>query len=189
MLAFAGGDEAAFEQLFERHSRAVIGVAMRYTRDRAAAEDLAQEAFLRVHRARATYVPTAKFSTWLFRIVTNLALNWSRNEQRRRHHRLAVAGATSTDLGVPEPIAENQSDPDARLENQELHELLAVALEALPSTQRLALILHRYEDLSYQEIAESMELSVKAVKSLLARGRQNLREKLAPVWARLEREL
>lgn len=189
MLAFQDGDEAAFTALFNTHLPAVVGTFMRYCRDRQVAEDLAQEAFLRVYRARDRYEPRAKFTTWLYRIVTNLALNWSRDAPKRQHRSLSGTGAVSTgSMTIVEAIDQGASEPDSRMDRDELADVMATAIDALPETQRMALILNKYQQQSYQEIADAMSLTTKAVKSLLARARDNLKERLSPYWARVHRE-
>lgn len=170
MLRFRDGDEAAFEALVLKHQRAVLNLVFRYLGDAAQAEDAAQEVFLRVYRARRSYVPQAKFSTWLFRITVNYCLN----EIRAR--KASPAGPLPLEGLVEEPAARA---PDQRLDLEDVQRAVRAAIDELPENQRVAVILSRYEDRSYEEIAEAMQLSLEAVKSLLFRARENLKQKLA----------
>ena len=170
MLRFQKGDGAAFETLVHRHTRAVLNLVYRYLGDASRAEDVAQDVFVKVYRARMKYEPKAKFSTWLYRIAVNHCLN----EIRSRKSQPAVA-APINDL-LEHPAAE---DPDARLRQTELREAVKAAIDALPENQRMAVILARYEDMSYDEIAETMGLSLEAVKSVLFRAKENLQRALA----------
>lgn len=169
MLAFQQGHLAAFDRLVERCRRRALNIAWHFLQDPEAAEDLAQEAFVRVYQARHTYHPTAQFSTWFTTIVTRLCLN-----ERRRKKPGAVPPETLEDLADRGPTPE-QSALRAELSRQ-----VDAALAALPEKQRLAVILHRYEGFSYQEIAKSMGLSLAAVESLLHRAKQQLRKSLRP---------
>ncbi len=167
MLAFQEGDPAAFDRLVERCRRRALNIAWHFLQDPEAAEDLAQEAFLRVYQARHTYRPTAQFSTWFTTIVTRLCLN----ERRRRK----PDPVPSEDL---EHLLDRRPSPEQAALRAELARQVDAALASLPEKQRLAVILHRYEGLSYQEIAQSMELSLSAVESLLHRAKQQLRKSL-----------
>lgn len=179
MKRLAAGESGALEELIERHKRSVLNIAYRYTGDAVAAEDLAQEAFIRVYQARRRYKPTAKFSTWLYRIVTNLCLSALRKVQVRK--------AFSLDSGLETQEGEFRTDrssmetdaPGDRLEREELAAVVRQAVQALPENQRIAVILNRYTGLGYQEVARSMNLSPMAMKSLLNRARNNLKEKLS----------
>jgi RNA polymerase sigma-70 factor (ECF subfamily) len=171
MLAFRAGDAAAFDALFRRWASPLLRYLARMLRDDAAAEDLVQEAFLRVHRARERYTPEARFSTWLYRIATNLALNELRRPRRRERH------ASPDDEGGPElvaPAVEAEGAVDAR---RRVGRTLD-ALDALPEKQRAALCLAALEGLSYAEIAEALELSESAVKALVHRARCALADRL-----------
>lgn len=170
MLRFQKGDEAAFEELVHKHTRALLNLVFRYLGDASRAEDVAQDIFVKVYRARMKYEPKAKFSTWLYRIAVNHCLNEIRAGKSR-----PSLGAPVNDL-LEHPAAE---DPDARLRQQELREAVKAAVDALPDNQRMAVLLSRYEDMSYDEIAETMGLSLEAVKSLLFRAKENLQKALA----------
>jgi len=184
MLRVRGGDPDAFAELVERNRDRVFGLVFRYLRDATEAEDLAQEVFLRVFRAREGYTPEAKFTTWLFRIATNQSLNALRDRAvRRRVRRLEATDedAASPIDQVPDPDPETAEE---RLAKAELASEVRAAVDALPESQRTAVLLNKYEGLSYEEIARTMELSVPAVKSLLTRARNGVKERLSPFLQR-----
>ena len=174
MLRVAQGDMVAFEQLIEVHQARVVGTISKMLGDDLDAQDLAQLVFLRVWNSAGRYQPTAKFTTWLFKITRNLVFNETR---RRKRHPL-----TSLDDerdGRPLQAADPQAKtPDTTLMDAEMQEAIAQAIESLPELQRMAIILRRYEDMPYEDIAEVLNLSVPAVKSLLFRARTELKEKL-----------
>lgn len=179
MLRVRDGDDAAFARLVEAYQDRLVGLLTHLVNDREAAEDLAQEAFLRVYRARKGYVPSAKFSTWLFRIAQNLASNSRRGRRRRKE--VAFAGSSEvTDSRPQEALVTEKSAflPSRQLAKRELAEVVREALEDLGERQKLAVLLHRFEGMSYADIGETMEMSPQAVKSLLSRARENLRMKL-----------
>lgn len=180
MKRLAAGEDKALEELVERHKRVVLNIAYRYTGDSVAAEDLAQEAFIRVYQARKRYKPSAKFSTWLYRIVSNLCLSALRKEQVRKAYSLDSALETQEGEFRTDRSNVETGSPGARLEREELAGVVREAVQALPENQRIAVILNRYASLGYQEVAKSMGLSSMAVKSLLNRARNNLKEKLSP---------
>jgi RNA polymerase sigma-70 factor (ECF subfamily) len=170
MLRFQRGDEAAFEELVKRHTRALLNLVYRYLGDASRAEDVAQDIFVKVYKARMKYEPKAKFTTWLYRIAVNHCLNEIR------------AGKSRPSLGAPiNELLEHPSaeDPDARIHRQELRDAVKAAVDALPDNQRMAVLLSRYEDMSYDQIAETMGLSLEAVKSVLFRAKENLQRALA----------
>jgi len=184
MEALQRGDESAFETLVGRHRERVFRLACRYLGDETAADDLAQEAFLRVYRARHTWRPEAKFSTWLYRVTANACLNELRSRRVRRAVETTApagpAGASAGDgpaLDGPDPRA---TDPGDLALRRELAGVVRAAVQELPEDQRMAVLLSKYEGLSYRELAEAMDRSVPAVKSLLVRARENLRKSLAP---------
>jgi RNA polymerase sigma-70 factor, ECF subfamily len=178
MLRVGRDDMEAFAELVGRHQRQVTALAYRYLGNAAEAEDLAQEAFLRVFRFRARYEPRAKFSTWLHRIVVNVCLNTIR---ARKSRPLAPrGGGLDGDAAVPERADHDAPHPGARLEQQEMAEHVKRAVDSLPESQRLAILMNKYQDMSYQEIGDAMGLTTMAVKSLLTRARVNIRNKLTP---------
>jgi RNA polymerase sigma-70 factor (ECF subfamily) len=181
MLRVRDDDPAAFEELVRRYQDRLLTVMYHLVGNRDEADDLAQEVFLRVYRHRKEYHPQAKFSTWLFTIAHHLAQNVYRRRQRKPEAQMDL-----TDSGV---LAQQPQEnwraaaapaPDSQLRHEELSQVVQWALAQLNERQRLAVVLNKFEDMSYQEIAEVMGISVKAVKSLLSRARTQLRELLAP---------
>ena len=179
MMEFQEGDEKAFATLVRRYQDRVMGLAYRYLSDRDGAEDLAQEAFLRVYKARARYEPRARFSTWLYRIVVNLCLNEIRWRKGRKAAALAVSTETSSNVNI-DLADKDEPEPHDRLEKAELAARIREIIATLPQNQRIAILLNKYEGLSYHEVAEAMDTSVMAVKSLLTRARVKIKEKLLP---------
>ena len=172
----AKGDDDAFRLLFERHYRLAYSVIYRQLGVQDVAEDLVQEAFLRVYRAAPKYEPTAKFSTWFYTVVTNLCLNYKRDRARDKLRLLSGGDDESSTL---ENLAQADEPEHDRLDNNERAAKVREAIAELPENQRMALILSRYEDKSYEEVAEILGTTVAAVKSLTSRARETLRDKLA----------
>ena len=181
MLDVKAGDRASFDLLLQKYRSPLVNFLFRMVRDPATAEDLAQEVFLRVYRARKQYSPSAKFTTWLFRIATNLALNSVRDNRHRRME-------TSLDA----PVGEDQAPPelparelriDEHMVEQDRARFIRRAIGALPEKQRVAVLLHKYEEMDYGEIAKILECSESALKSLLFRAYETLRVELAPLVA------
>jgi RNA polymerase sigma-70 factor, ECF subfamily len=170
----SAGDMTAFEQLVERHQRLVVGTVARMLGTNSDAEDIAQQVFVRVWKNLKRYEPRAKFTTWLLKITRNLVFN----ELRRRSRHPAVPLQSETDEEERPLKDENAVAPDATLLQDELQQAVDAAIAELPETQRMAVILRRYEELSYEEIAEALDQSVSAVKSLLFRARTELRQSL-----------
>ena len=176
MLAVQRGDRSAFERLFEKHVRGVVGFATQFVGTRARAEELAQDVFLQIYRARARYVPSARFTTWLYRMVTNACLS----EVRRADHRHRVQAVDQSEergLGDLHSEVAARSSEDALLSQETLSRLRAV-LTDLPPQQRAALLLARLEGLSYDEVATTLACSVSAVKSLIHRATVTLRDRM-----------
>lgn len=171
MLAFCAGDGSAFDALFRRWSAPLLRYLARMLRDAAAAEELVQEVFLRVHGARERYRPEARFSTWLYRIATNLALNELRRPRRREAH------ASIDEPGAPALAAEAPA-PEAVLDARRMAARVEHELAQLPERQRAALCLSAVEGLSYAEVAASLETSEKSVKALVHRARCALAESI-----------
>jgi RNA polymerase sigma-70 factor (ECF subfamily) len=171
MLALRAGDASALEALFRRWSAPLLRFLERMLRDRPAAEELVQEVFLRVHRARDRYAPEARFSTWLYRIATNLALNELRRPRRREPHR-------STDEEGGPALTVEAAAPDDVVDARRMGARVERELARLPEKQRAALCLTAVEGLSYAEVAEALEVSEQAVKALVHRARSALVERL-----------
>jgi RNA polymerase sigma-70 factor (ECF subfamily) len=182
MLDVKAGDEQSFELLLARYRTPLVNFLCRMVRDPAAAEDLAQEVFLRVYRARKKYEPSAKFTTWLFRIATNLALNALR-DGRWRQQEVSLDEPADGRGDAPQRLDVPDRAPGQveRLMQQHRAEVIRRAVLALPEKQRAAVLLHKYHDLDYDEIAKILECSVPALKSLLFRAYEALRTQLAPL--------
>jgi RNA polymerase sigma-70 factor, ECF subfamily len=176
MLRVRNDDSVAFAELVELYHQRLVTIMQHLVNSAEEAEDLAQEVFLRVYRGRKKYHPRAKFSTWLFTIANNLALNVLRTRQRKPAIPLNVRD--SGPLG-PRPaeqlVLDRERSPHERMQQQELAAVVQQALSTLNERQRVAVVLNKFEDMNYAEIAEVMELTTKAVKSLLSRARDNLR--------------
>jgi len=186
MLGFQAGDLQAFEVLFSRHARSVVNFAYRFVRNRELAEELAQEIFLKVHDAAPAYRAEAKFTTWLFRIATNVCLNEIRRPYFRASHRSLDALLTDNCEERPVELEDTERPgPHAVMERRAIAAALKQALDRLPEKQRLAFILNKYQDFSYAEVAEIMKVSEKAVKSLIHRAKEALAERLKPLSAEL----
>jgi RNA polymerase sigma-70 factor (ECF subfamily) len=182
MLEVRDDSAAAFEELVLRYQSRLVRVLEHLVGSRELAEDLAQEVFLRMYRSRKRYVPGAKFATWLFTIANNAAMNALRNRSRRHEVHLAVQDGSSTDGHPLEKMiaASSGQMPARQLDKAEVRDVVRVALESLGQRQRLAVLLNKFEGMSYADIAEAMQMSLQAVKSLLSRARENLREVLEP---------
>ncbi|HAA59384.1 MAG TPA: RNA polymerase subunit sigma-70 [Planctomycetaceae bacterium] len=177
MLRVQDGDEEAFGELVESFRERLIHIFSHLVGGQDAAEDLAQEVFLRIYRARESYRPTAKFSTWLFRIANNLAYNARRTLGRRKE--VTISADDSGPLG-PRPAEQLLADqssllPSRQFVTREMRDQVQEAIESLNDRQRLAVLLHKFEGMSYADIGLSMDLTPQAVKSLLSRARENLK--------------
>ena len=181
MLRFKAGDLAAFEVLFSRHVRALMNFAYRFVRNREIAEELAQEVFLRVNDAAPGYRPEAKFTTWFYRIATNVCLNEIRKPIFRiKHESLETQSGSDAEDKPEDPVDSRMAAPDRLLERRAVADALNKALCGLPEKQRLAFVLNKYQELSYAEVAEIMKTSEKAVKSLIHRAKEAMAERLKP---------
>jgi RNA polymerase sigma-70 factor, ECF subfamily len=169
------GDTAALEQLIERHQALVIGTVARMLGSNSDVEDIAQQVFIRVWKSAPRYKHRAKFTTWLLKITRNLVFNELRRTKRHPHLALQPADPAAEELPIKD---ETIPAPDASLLESELQHAIESAILRLPETQRIALVLRRYEELSYEEIAEVLDLTVPAIKSLLFRARTELRARL-----------
>ncbi|CAA9241052.1 MAG: RNA polymerase sigma factor RpoE [uncultured Chthoniobacterales bacterium] len=174
MQQVSGGDMLAFEQLVERHQTLVAGTVGRMLGSNADVEDVAQQVFVRVWKSAKRYEPRAKFTTWLLKITRNLVFN----EMRRRKRHALIPLQSEPDGEEMQLKDEHGQTPDASLLEGELQGAIESAIGELPESQRMAVVLRRYEELSYEEIAAVLDQSVPAVKSLLFRARTELRERL-----------
>src|SRR5438876_1818703 len=175
MRLVSQGDTSAFEELVERHQALVAGTVARMLGSNSDVEDIAQQVFIRVWKSARRYVPRAKFTTWLLKITRNLVFNELRRTKRRAQVPL------ESEASADEPALKDESNPapDASLLEVELRKAIEEAIMHLPETQRMAMVLRRYEQLSYEQIAEVLDLSVPAVKSVLFRARTELRSRLS----------
>lgn len=167
MLKFVKGDISAFEQILKKYKDIIINVAYRFVQNYSEAEDIAQEVFLKIYHSAKTYKPEAKFSTWVYKITVNLSLNYLRS---RKH--LPTVPLEET-LEISEAVT-----PENNFEKKELTRRVKEALNSLPENQKLAVILKKYENLSYEEIGKIIGCSSSAVDSLIQRAKQNLKRKL-----------
>lgn len=180
MLRFQAGEAECFDQLVTRHRRGVLHFVDRMVQDSAISEELAQEAFLRVYLSRDRYTPKAKFTTWLYRIASHLALNHLRDHKHDRH----TDSLDEPDEDGQSPgreIPDRRPGAERRLLEAERQDFIRSAIARLPERQRLAVILHKYQGLGYQEISGTLELSESATKSLLFRAYETLRRELRPL--------
>lgn len=182
MLRVRDGDAEAFARLVSLWQDRLVTLFLHQTGDHATAEDLAQEVFLRVYRSRGSYQPTAKFTTWIHTIAGNVASDLRQRAYRRREHGMpARVSASSSGIGLDQiAVAASGSMPTRQADRGELRAVVQQALAGLNDRQRLAVLLAKFEQCSYEEIAASMKISVPAVKSLLVRARDQLRTALEP---------
>ncbi len=181
MLRVKQGEQAAFKELVEKHQLSVLNLCRRFAANREDAEDLAQDVFLRIYQAAPRYEIKASFTTWLYRISLNLCTNYQR--RTKLLHFFSINSDSKNDFDsrkkFPDPVASEQ--PDINFEQAEKQHIVQQAIESLPANQKTVVILYRYQNLSYQEIAEILETSVSAVESRLHRAKLNLKTKLAPL--------
>lgn len=176
MLKVSAGDDPSFNVLLERHRTPVVNHLYRLVHNWAIAEELAQDVFLRVYRSRNKYQPGAKFATWLFRITTNVALNWRRDTRRESGHlRLDEDPANVRRM----ELSDRTPRADQLLMDLDLCKQIQCAIESLPPKQLSAVLMHKYEGMDYSEIAEVLDCSIPALKSLLFRAYETLRRRLA----------
>lgn len=189
MLEVRAGSAAAFEELMLRYQGRLVTVLEHLVGRRGQAEDLAQEVFLRVYRSRERYTPGSRFSTWLFTIANNVALNAKRSKSRRREVNVEPAESGALGGALLEQLAQAASGqmPTRQADKAELQDVVQQAIAALGERQRMAVLLSKFEEMSYADIGEAMGLSPQAIKSLLSRARENLREILEPYLERGQR--
>jgi RNA polymerase sigma-70 factor (ECF subfamily) len=178
MLRVKAGDDAAFDYLVQKYRRAMVGFMFRMAHNSGAAEDLAQEVFLRVYRSRASYEPSAKFTTWLYRIATNLAVNHARDTRHERPENMASLDEPDTDTGQTLDVADSSLSVEENIMRRERMAAIRQKVQDLPERQRTAVLMHKYQQMDYKQIAEVLKLSESATKSLLFRAYEALREQL-----------
>jgi RNA polymerase sigma-70 factor (ECF subfamily) len=178
MLRAAAGDESSFNYLVERYYRPIIHFLFRMVRNQAIAEELAQDVFLRVYRSRESYRAEAKFTTWLYRIATNLAVNYARDTRHQREVQTVYLDAPDEETGSKPEVADDDLSAEQSLLREERMKAIRGHVMALPERQRLAVVMHKYQGLDYREIGKALKLSESATKSLLFRAYQTLRNQL-----------
>jgi RNA polymerase sigma-70 factor (ECF subfamily) len=178
MLRARAGDQAAFDYLVQKYRRAMVSFMYRMARNAAAAEDLAQEVFLRVYRSRASYEASAKFTTWLYRIATNLAVNHARDTRHERPEVQVSLDEPDEETGTTFELPDGTLNAEQALMRRERMLAIRRKVDALPEQQRLAVIMHKYQQMDYKQIAEVLKKSESATKSLLFRAYETLREQL-----------
>jgi len=178
MLRVKAGDESAFAGLVQKYRRPMVGFMYRFCHNPSTAEELAQEVFLRVYRSRATYEPSAKFTTWLYRIATNLAVNHARDTRHERPENTVRLDEPDQETGTTPDLADESLTVEEQMLKRERLAAIRSKVNALPERQRLAVIMHKYQQMDYREIAGVLKLSESATKSLLFRAYETLREQL-----------
>jgi RNA polymerase sigma-70 factor (ECF subfamily) len=178
MLRVKAGDDSAFDYLVQKYRRPIIHFMSRLARNPAAAEELAQEVFLRVYRSRQSYEVTAKFTTWLYRIASNLAVNHARDTRHERPENTVNLDDADRETGLGFDLADNDLTVEERLLRRERLAAIRRRVQALPERQRLAVVMHKYQEMDYKQIGEILKLSESATKSLLFRAYETLREQL-----------
>ena len=186
MLRFKDGDTEAFDTLFAKHMRGIVNFAYRFVRNREIAEEMAQEVFLKVYENASGYRIKARFTSWLYRIATNVCLNEIRKPQFRVPHQSLHASPIDGENDEDRKLEYGTvAGPDRIFEQRDLSRMIRRALEQIPEKQRIAFILNKYQELSYSEVADVMDSSEKAVKSLIHRAKEALAERLKPFTAEL----
>jgi len=178
MLRVKAGDQSAFDFLVQKYRRPLVSFMYRMAHNTAAAEDLAQEVFLRVYRSRQTYEASAKFTTWLYRIATNLAVNHARDTRRERPEVTVSLDEPDEETGTTMDVADGAVTAEEVLVRRERLAAIRGKVEALPERQKLAVLMHKYQQMDYKQIADVLKLSESATKSLLFRAYETLREQL-----------
>jgi RNA polymerase sigma-70 factor, ECF subfamily len=178
MLRVKAGDEAAFSYLVQKYRRPMVGFMFRFCHNPSAAEELAQEVFLRVYRSRTTYEASAKFTTWLYRIATNLAVNYARDTRHERPENTVRLDEPDQETGTTPDLADDAISAEEQLLKRERLAAIRSKVNALPERQRVAVVMHKYQQMDYREIAAVLKLSESATKSLLFRAYETLREQL-----------
>jgi RNA polymerase sigma-70 factor, ECF subfamily len=178
MLELRAGNMAGFDFLIQKYRKPIIHFMYRMVHNQAVAEELAQEVFLRVYRARDTYRAEARFSTWLYRIATNLGVNYARDTRHERNASTVYLDETDSETGTNPDVADSTPSAESKLLNRERLNAIRQHVLALPERQRMAVLMHKYEGMDYKQIGDVLKLSESATKSLLFRAYQTLRERL-----------
>jgi len=178
MLALRDGNMAGFDFLIQKYRKPIVHFMYRMVHNQAIAEELSQEVFLRVYRSRETYRAEARFSTWLYRIATNLGVNHARDTRHERTASMVYLDETDTETGMTPDVADTTPGVEANLLRQERLNAIRQHVLALPERQRMAVLMHKYEGMDYKQIGDVLKLSESATKSLLFRAYQTLRDKL-----------
>ena len=178
MLRVREGDDSGFSILIEKYRKQIVHFMFRMSRNQAVAEELAQEVFLRVYRSRQTYRAEAKFSTWLYRIATNLGVNHARDTKHERTAQNVYLDQPDPETGTTPDVADSTLSVEQKLVREERMNAIRKHVMALPERQRSAVLMHKYQEMDYKEIGEVLKLSESATKSLLFRAYQTLRENL-----------
>jgi RNA polymerase sigma-70 factor (ECF subfamily) len=180
MLELRAGNMAGFDFLIQKYRKPIIHFMYRMVRNQAVAEELAQEVFLRVYRSRETYRAEARFSTWLYRIATNLGVNYARDNRHERNASTVYLDEADSETGTTPDVADTGLGAEAALLRDERLKAIRQHVMSLPERQRVAVLMHKYEGMDYRQIGDVLKLSESATKSLLFRAYQTLREKLKP---------
>jgi len=178
MLRVKTGDESAFSYLVQKYRRPMVAFMHRMCHNPSAAEELAQEVFLRVYRSRSSYEASAKFSTWLYRIATNLAVNHARDTRHERPENVVRLDEPDQETGTTPDLPDESLSAEQRMLQHERARAIRQRVQALPERQRIAVIMHKYQQMDYRQIGEVLKLSESATKSLLYRAYETLREQL-----------
>jgi RNA polymerase sigma-70 factor (ECF subfamily) len=178
MLRVKEGDVAGYEYLVQKYRRAMVNYMYRMVRNQAIGEELAQEVFLRVYRSRATYRAEARFTTWLYRIATNLGVNYARDNKAEHSAANVYLDTIDAETGTRPDVADSTPNIEQNIVRDERMAAIRAQVEALPERQRLAVMMHKYQDLDYREIGRVLNLSESATKSLLFRAYETLRDRL-----------
>jgi RNA polymerase sigma-70 factor (ECF subfamily) len=178
MLRVKAGDDSAFDYLVQKYRRPMLNFMFRMAHNSAAAEDMAQEVFLRVYRSREKYEASAKFTTWLYRIASNLAVNHARDTRHERPENTVSLDEPDQDTGLTMDVADDSLTAEEAIVRRERLAAIRQRVQALPERQRMAVIMHKYQQMDYRQIGEILKLSESAIKSLLFRAYETLRGQL-----------
>ncbi len=178
MLQVKAGDDSAFEYLVQKYRRPMVSFMFRMAHSNAVAEDLAQEVFLRIYRSRESYEASAKFTTWMYRIATNLAVNHARDTRHERPENTVSLDEPDQDSGRTLDLPDRSPSAEASMVQRERVAAIRQRVHALPERQRIAVVMHKYQQMEYRQIADVLKLSESATKSLLFRAYETLRQQL-----------